>query len=480
MMISSQHKKIISLALIFFISVISHDFVLADNRLQEGEQLAKDMLNKSVINSVTSSSGHSTLANLGISANTVGSPSSDQRNDMGIAGQSMSQFDFLIKPACQNMQSLLGLGGIKMTITCQSSINSEVNAQVCLPQESKNKCEMTTIVIPTDGKTVFKNGYDWQGICDSTGKCHGSMAQSGSVTGNADNLVNQGQKAQVNNEAYHAIYDSYASKEGYNRTQAYMRSFEANGQNKWLPECMQHADGFIKDGIYYSCDGSQQGDLYNSCKTVKECTKYEYKTVIEEINKVCEITSSSTNLTCTRSPQVTIQTRDTTYPNCKNLIITQGAGTHCPSGYTEELYSDMIIKVTWDDIRLCTKIVSPSDSPNCYTGAYYIATSVNPFFGNGQGFLPKCLHGRLQLNHVYRGNVFITVINNNTGKTIVDHSSQGEGSVIDLPFSYTEDQTFKFYISGKGTQTGVLTMLVDHHGQYKTSSVTITQSCPTS
>jgi hypothetical protein len=333
------------------------------------------------------------------------------------------------------------------------------------------------LFLPVDEKKLSSNGYEWQGACNERGVCHGRMARSETITGNADNLVSQGQRVQNNNEAYQAIYENYAGKDGYSRTQSYMRSFEANGKNKWLSECMQHVEGFVKDGTYYSCDGSAQSDLYNSCKTVTECAKYENKTYINETHKICDITAATTSVTCIRYPQVKIQTIPTTYPNCKDLVITQGLKNSCPKGYTQELQSDMISHVIWDDIRICTKIVSPNENTNCYTGGYYIATSVKPFYGNGQGILPKGLHGFLQLNHVYRGRLLITVVDG-SGKKIVDRTRVGEGSIINLPYSSTQDQYFKFYLTGNPSNTGVLTMLVEHHGKYKTPPVTMNQSCP--
>jgi len=461
--------------LFFFFWILSNEATLADNGSNEGEELAKEMLNKGVISSTTTQAGDSTLTNLGISTHTVGYPSSDQSNDMGVSGKSTVPFNFLIHPKCNSTQYLLGLDGATITIVCQSSNNGQITAQVCFPHASQKSCETTNVNIPTDGKKLFSNGYEWQGLCEANGTCQGSMMLSGQVTVNADNLVSQGQKSQANSEAYQTIYEGYASDEGYNRTEAYIHSFESDGQNKWMPECMQHAEGFIKDGVFYSCDGQQQGDLYNSCKTVKECTNYEYKTVFNEVNKVCEIISSTMLLTCEQWPEVSIQLNDIAYPNCKNLIITQGQSIHCPNGYTEEVYGDMVLSE--HTIRICT---APMDNGSCYTGGYYIATPAKPFFGNGQGILPKGLHGRLELNHVYNGNVLITLVNNTTGTTLVDHVSMGEGSVINLPFSYTEDQSFTFYISGKFYLAGVLTMLVDSHGQYKTSTITINQSCPLS
>ena len=107
--------------LIFSLGIVINFSVFADNRSQEGEQTAKEMLNKSVISSTTSQSGNKTLENLGISANTVGYPSSGQRNDMGVSGKSISQFNFLIRPTCNSKQSLLGLNGTKIIILASCS-----------------------------------------------------------------------------------------------------------------------------------------------------------------------------------------------------------------------------------------------------------------------------------------------------------------------------------------------------------------------
>lgn len=442
----------------------------------EGENLARQMLNNTVIPSTSVSNGNETVEKIGINAKTIGSPSANQRKTMGISGKLVSSYTFHVKPYCiSKNNSHLGLNGIILTIPCAENKDNLIAAKMCVP--SINSCQTYSINIPTNGSTLTANGYEWYGLCNERGECEGKMSLTGNISGNADNLIDQGQKGQINNDAYNAIYDSYASKEGYSRTQAYMRSFQSDGKNKWLAECMQNTEGFIKDGIYRSCNGQQEGDLYNNCKTVKECLKYDYKTVESSIKQTCDIIPQVKPITCERWPVVDVKLNETIYPNCKRLHITKGYADTCPGGYIEELYVDMIARQNWDDVRLCTKLVSLDDNSECYTGGYYIASSTRPFFGNGQSILPKGLRGRLQLNRVYRANVLVTVILANTGKVIVNQASMGEGAIIDLPFSDIEDQVFNFHLSGHKSLTGVLTMLVSHKGKYKTATVVNNQRC---
>jgi hypothetical protein len=467
--------------IILLIGPLNHDS-LAQEKSPEGEALANSML-KSVVSSVSFHSGKKALEGLGINAQTVGNPSSNQVDDMGIKGNTSAHFTFNLKPICTRETTVYGLNGAEITIPCQKNENNQVTIKACITESDLKDCRPAIFSIPTNGKSISHQGYEWTCFCKEDHLCDGTMMKSETIIGNSDTLPSQGQKARANNAAYQSIYDMYASKDGYNKTQSYMRSFQNDGQNNWLAKCMQNVKNTIKDGIYYSCDGEQQDDLYNSCKTIKECMKYDIQSNTVETQKICELTPEKQEIKCERFPSIDVQNHPIIYPNCKRIIITQGARVRCPANYQEEVYSDMVLHEYWDDVRICTQVVN-TDIPECYATRFFIARSMAPFFGSGDGILPRGLHGRIRVSNVYNQYVLVTVIMKNTGQLLANQAPMTNGQAIELPFSNDEDQIVQFYITGNwrypwrgGHNTGVLTMMVNQKGDYKTTSVAQNQIC---
>ena len=217
-----------------------------------------------------------------------------------------------------------------------------------------------------------------------------------------------------------------------------------------------------------------------------EHTKYVIKTCNEEIRPLKRV--------CDKTPHVTVTPQEALYPNCRHMVVTQDAFVYCPSGYSELYYSDMIWGVTWDDIRLCTKPVYSKESCECYIGhlvhgIYDRAPSVN---STGTAVVPKRFHGRVRFSNVYHGNMVVTIVNDTTGETLYNSGSFSSGQVIQLPYSETKDQTFRFYVptvtysgfwffGGGGTHyaggIGVMTVYADQVGSENVAKVEWKEVC---
>lgn len=193
--------------------------------------------------------------------------------------------------------------------------------------------------------------------------------------------------------------------------------------------------------------------------------------------KRCEEQVRALTRICEKVPKITTSTRDIVYPNCKNLIITQHVNSHCPSGYSEVLYADMVHTRDnhWDDIRFCTRAVSVGETPDCYSGGYYIATNHKGYYGSERATVPKKLHARIKISNVYFEPVKGTIINETTGQTISNNEGFTNGRVVELPYSETQDQTFRFYAvkpgGGGGDPTGIMTLYVDNIQREKVANV---------
>lgn len=200
-------------------------------------------------------------------------------------------------------------------------------------------------------------------------------------------------------------------------------------------------------------------------KTICEST-YEQKTCNEEVRTIRRI--------CEKVPSITTYVKDIVYPNCQSLIVTQHVDNHCPSGYREVFGADMVRTKGnhWDDIRFCTK--QTNDGFECYSGGYYVERVVDSNFGSGVATVPKKLHARIKISNVYFNPVKVTVINDTTGATICNNSDYGNGGIIELPYSDTQEQTFKFYATQQSCEgwfcrrdTGVLVLYIDRIAKEK-------------
>jgi len=82
----------------------------------------------------------------------------------------------------------------------------------------------------------------------------------------------------------------------------------------------------------------------------------------------------------------------------------------------------------------------------------------------------------------------VTIINETTGQTLYNNGSFGNGQVINLPFSETMDQSFRFYVEqvnhGHFWETsyaggkGVMVLYVDRVNRKKVANVKwVQESC---
>ena len=200
-----------------------------------------------------------------------------------------------------------------------------------------------------------------------------------------------------------------------------------------------------------------------NCKEAKICR-------IDLIKKTCNEEANILKKICEKVPKIT--TRDVVYPNCQSLIITQHVNAHCPSGYGEVLYSDMVYTRDdhWDDIRFCTRTLSASEGSECFSGGYYI-TSNRGNRDSGRATVSKKLHARIRMSNVYFEYIIGSIVNETTGQALYSSAHFSNGQVIDLPYSDTQDQTFRFYAvqpQGDGWfmfrdhRPGVMVLYVDH------------------
>lgn len=228
-------------------------------------------------------------------------------------------------------------------------------------------------------------------------------------------------------------------------------------------------------------------DKYTDCKATQKCTTTYVK------NTCNEATRSATK-NCEKSPQVTVTPIPVIYPNCQKLVRLQGCPNHCPAGYTQTLYADMIDGPTWDDLYFCTKNTpTTEENSECYSGAFYVARTATKisgfpagagFFGNGQVTVPAHLHAWIMISNVYKDFMVGTVINLTTGQTLYDQVHFTDGQRINLPFSDMQDQTFKFYATRQQVRWfwdqgnyGVMALYIDHKGEAKTVRVDWNEVC---
>ena len=134
----------------------------------------------------------------------------------------------------------------------------------------------------------------------------------------------------------------------------------------------------------------------------------------------------------------------------------------------------------WDDIRFCTKAVSVGEGPDCYSGGYYIATNHRGYYGSERATVPKKLKARIKISNNYSqfGAMIGTIINETTGEKVRENYSFSGDQVVELPYSETQEQTFRFYAINpgggfrwKGAPTGVMTLHIDNRHREKIATL---------
>ena len=213
---------------------------------------------------------------------------------------------------------------------------------------------------------------------------------------------------------------------------------------------------------------NEESNKYTGCENIKlpDCkTTYVKKNCNEEVHPIQRV--------CDKVPNVSTHINGMVYPDCQNLIITQHINTYCPSGYGEVFYSDMVTTQGdhWDDIRFCTKMLPPGEGSECYSGGYHISSN-NGCFGSGQAIVPKGARARIKFTNVYFGSMTASIINDTTGQTLYSNGSFANGQIIELPYSDTQDQKFRFYASECGTKPGIMVLYIDHAYKEKGADVT--------
>ena len=202
---------------------------------------------------------------------------------------------------------------------------------------------------------------------------------------------------------------------------------------------------------------------------------------IVQVEKTCNEEVRTIRRICEKVPSITTHINEIVYPNCQILDIKQHVNTPCSSGYTQILESDMVHTRHdhWDDIRFCTKPVPAGEPAECYSGGYYIATSHRGYFGSQRATVPKKLHARIKISNVYDGFVVGTIFNETTGQPVRNNENFSNGQVIELPYSDTQDQTFRFYAIRQrgryGQRIGVMVLYVDKINKERVADVPVWQ-----
>jgi hypothetical protein len=185
--------------------------------------------------------------------------------------------------------------------------------------------------------------------------------------------------------------------------------------------------------------------------------------------KRCEEQVRALAKVCAKVPKIVTSVREVVYPGCQNIIVTKGARNGCPVGYSTILYADMIQYVDWDDVRLCTKAAPAGESSECFGGYMVHELNQHRLLSTERTTVPKKLQGRIRFSNVYWGKVRVTIVNETTGEPVRNNESFSDGQVINLPYSDTQDQTFRFYTEKQGggwfgwhSGVGVMVLSFDH------------------
>lgn len=453
---------------------------------EDGNAFARQFLQSRVKPASGESSGDALLSQMGVDVKSLGSPSFGQQGDMGIIGKRTREFSIPVKPLCQAPQIITGLSDVTLTVACQDANRGGLQVGLCRTQQStvKNRedCKPEMRWLPSDGQSHRISGFDWALRCESD-SCHLKMSEPQTIHANANNLEKTAVNETTHNAAYQSTVSSAKSDNGYNTTNAYLKSWQENGEDAGLTRCVDGMEGALQKGTLSDCAGNQSTDLYGNCKTTRTCVRYTLDHETTSTNRICHLTATAKPLVCHRSPVVTVTQKPITFANCQQLIITQGASYHCPIYYRQIVKSNMLSKPTWDDVKLCTHPAS-DDVPLCYGGGYYIVrrTSHSPL-DEGHAIVPKSFHSRLQLTNAYNHQqIAVTLINEASRAMLIDHQPVSDGAVIELPYSDSETQSFRFFLSrlpDQSDSTGVLVLLIDHQDIERTAHISTNETCPT-
>ena len=241
-------------------------------------------------------------------------------------------------------------------------------------------------------------------------------------------------------------------------------------------------DKYIKQGKLIETNAHNivggESNKHIDCKNKKLST-----CKIVHVEKTCNEEVRTIQKICEKVPKITTHVNEIICPNCQSLVITQHVDSHCPSGHGQLLYADMVQTSGnhWDDIRFCTKGLPNNEGSECFTGGYII-TSNRDNRDSGRATVPKKLHARIRISNAYFNDINGTIINETTGQTLYNNTHFNNGQAIELPYSDTQDQTFRFYPEqpqnhgGKrwfrGRSTGVMVLYIEHINREKVADIT--------
>lgn len=272
--------------------------------------------------------------------------------------------------------------------------------------------------------------------------------------GKKDLLETSGRASIGNNEAIEEVWGSIGkAKLKIDPKEAWLR------QSQEIIESATKTAGGDSNNVEIDCRGT------NLCKTeqvCKECVEDNSETKV--LKKICE-----------KIPQIKHFEEKTEFSNCQKIEVRQGHRNYCSKGYKELLYTDVIAGPVYDDIFLCGKPTVGDENNECVVGyivngRYHENNRNNDPSNTGKGRVPKKTYGHIRFLHTYQGSMPGTIYNETTNEVVVEGKFE-HGQIIDLPFSYKEDQVFRFDLSDNNYK-GVVLFYVDRISKIKSAEIT--------
>lgn len=214
-----------------------------------------------------------------------------------------------------------------------------------------------------------------------------------------------------------------------------------------------------------------------NCQEAKACRVDLVKKTCNEAKTVYKI--------CESVPEISTHINNVIHHGCQKITVTQATWNHCPAGYQQILYSDMIRFESWDDIRICQTAARQDEQAECFAG--YLVRGINGgstlLQSTQRMVLPKKMHGRIRFTNFFNQHMIVTVVNETTGQALCNAESITNGRVIELPFSTTQDQVFRFndhainfagfgrFGGGSFLGKGVMILYIDHINSERVATV---------
>ena len=217
-------------------------------------------------------------------------------------------------------------------------------------------------------------------------------------------------------------------------------------------------------------------DITTNTSTGLDCKESEICRV-EFTKKTCNEETRPLKKICEKVPKITTSIETIAYPNCRSLVLVEGTLENnglCPYGYGTSDYMYMI-RFSGPNVRFCTKAITIAEGTECF-GGFFGAGIMHQNYrvsGAGTGIVPKKMKSRIRISHAYRGFIAGTIVNNTTGVVLYNKARFNNGQTIELPFSETQDQIFRFYAEAQGWSCplGIMTLYVDHYYKEKVAKL---------